>query len=286
MPEGRAVVTCHDLDTFRCLLEPDREPRPHWFRAMAGRILDGFRHAGAVACNSAATRRAIAAHGLVPEGRLHTVHPGLPAEFAAGPDPAADAEVAQLLGPAGDGAGAPLLLHVGTTIPRKRIDVLLEVAAAVRREWPTARLARAGGPLTEPQRRRAESLGLAGALVELPRLDRRTLAAVYRRADLVLQPSEAEGFGLPLAEALACGAAVLASDLEALREVGGDAADYRPVGDVPAWADAAAELLARHRDDADARRARRDASVARATGFRWSAHVDQLVAIYRSLLDG
>ena len=65
----------------------------------------------------------------------------------------------------------------------------------------------------------------------------RTLAAVYRRAALVLQPSEAEGFGLPVAEALACGTPVLASDLAVLREVGGEAAVYRAVGDVPAWSD-------------------------------------------------
>src|SRR5579872_5099687 len=33
LPPGRTVVTCHDLDTFRCLLAPAREPRPRWFRA-------------------------------------------------------------------------------------------------------------------------------------------------------------------------------------------------------------------------------------------------------------
>src|SRR5690349_19674419 len=39
LPPGRAVVTCHDLDAFRCLFEPAREPRPWWFRALARRIL-------------------------------------------------------------------------------------------------------------------------------------------------------------------------------------------------------------------------------------------------------
>ena len=54
------------------------------------------------------------------------------------------------------------------------------------------------------------------------------LAAVYRRAALVLQPSEREGFGLPVAEAMACGTPVVASLLSALCEVGGHAADVLP----------------------------------------------------------
>ena len=47
LPKGRAVVTCHDLDTFRCLLEPERDPRSRYFRAMTRRILDGFLASGA-----------------------------------------------------------------------------------------------------------------------------------------------------------------------------------------------------------------------------------------------
>ena len=77
--------------------------------------------------------------------------------------------------------------------------------------------------------RQARSLGLADAILTLPYFDprshrdRATLAAIYRRASLVLVPSEAEGFGLPVAEALACGVPLLASDIPVLREVGGDA---------------------------------------------------------------
>ena len=68
----------------------------------------------------------------------------------------------------------------------------------------------------------------------LPFVDRRVLAAVYRRVALLLQTSDREGFGLPVAEAMTCGTPVVASDLPALREVGGPAATYCPVGDVDA----------------------------------------------------
>ncbi len=46
LPPGKTVVTCHDLDTFRCVLEPDRQPRPRWFRAMTERILERIPKSG------------------------------------------------------------------------------------------------------------------------------------------------------------------------------------------------------------------------------------------------
>jgi glycosyltransferase involved in cell wall biosynthesis len=284
-PPGRAVVTCHDLDTFACLLEPARHPRPLWFRAMTRRILAGLQRAAAIACDTEATAAALRAHGLVDPARLHVVPLGLDPACSPAPDPAADAAAARLLGPA-DPQGPPALLHVGSTVPRKRIDVLLAVVAAARREYPDARLIRVGGPLEPAQERLARSLGLADAVVTLPFLDRATLAAVYRRAALVLQPSAAEGFGLPVAEALACGTPVLASDLPALREVGGAAACYRPVGAVAAWAAAAGELLEQHRRRDAAWHARRAAGLAHAARFGWPAHVDRLVAIYHAVLAG
>lgn len=285
LPPRRAVVTCHDLDAFRCLLEPDREPRPRWFRAMAARILGGMQKAALVACNSMATYRAIRAHDLIPESRLRVVLAGTSAEFRAEADPRADLEADRVAGPA-DPEGPPELLHVGSTIPRKRLDILLEVFAEVRRARPGARLIRVGGPLTAEQREQARALGLAGAIVEAPPLDRATIASLYRRADLVLQPSEAEGFGLPVAEALASGATVLASDLEALREVGGEAAAFRPVGDVPGWAGAALALIDDRRARSDAWRSRREAGLAQAARFSWSGHAEALVRAYLEIVDG
>lgn len=290
LPPGRAVVTCHDLDTFRCVLEPEREPRPRWFRAMTGRILDGLRQAAAVACDSEATRDAILRHGLLPPERLHVVYLAVDDACRPDADPAADASAADLLGGPAEPGGPPELLHVGSNIPRKRVEVLLAAFAEVRRAVPEARLVKVGGAFTPAQAALVESLGIGGAITVLPFFDptdaraRATLAAVYRRAALVFQPSDAEGFGLPVAESLACGTPVLASDIPVLREVGGEAVTYAPVGDVPAWADAARTLLAERRDDPSAWAARREHGLTWASRYRWSTHVAQLVAIYRSVL--
>ena len=60
------------------------------------------------------------------------------------------------------------LLHVGSTIPRKRIDVLLNVVAALRRQHPGVRLIQVGGPFTTSQRRLAGRLGLDDYVAVLP----------------------------------------------------------------------------------------------------------------------
>src|SRR5262249_36280105 len=131
----------------------------------------------------------------------------------------------------------PILLHVGSHIPRKRIDVLVDVFAAVRARLPDVKLVQVGPTWSLELATRIDQLSVAGSVVQMRGLSRGQLAALYRRAAVVLVPSEAEGFGLPVIEALACGAPVVASDIPTLREAGGTAAVYCPVGDVPAWAE-------------------------------------------------
>ncbi|WNZ65866.1 glycosyltransferase [Myxococcus sp. MxC21-1] len=171
------------------------------------------------------------------------------------------------------------MLHVGSAIPRKRLDVLFAVFAALRARYPELRLVQQGGALNGTQRAQVEALGIGDALLQPPRQERATLAGLYRRATAVLVTSEAEGFGLPVIEALACGAPVVASDLPVLREVGAAACTYCPVGDVPAWVESVAALLAGH----DAQPSR-EARLTRASRFTWAAHARTVLDAYLRLL--
>jgi glycosyltransferase involved in cell wall biosynthesis len=281
LPADQTVVTCHDLDTFRSVLEPRAEPRSAAFRAMTRRILDGFRRAARVTCDSAAIRDEILAHELIPPDKLHVVPNGVHPDFSAAPNHAADAQAAVLLGPWR--AGMAEVLHVGSTIPRKGIDTLLRVFAGVRRRHPAARLIRIGGPFSPSQRRLASVLGVADAVVELPFLPRPVVSAVYRRSQIVLLPSLREGFGLPIVEAMAAGAVVVASDLRALREVGGDAAVYCPQADVDRWVQTVGTLIDEHDRMPEGWGARRQAGLARASRFSWDDYARRMLEIYRTL---
>jgi glycosyltransferase involved in cell wall biosynthesis len=264
LPPGGAGVFCHDLDAFRCLLEPAREPRPAWFRAMARPALTGLQAAAVVFYSTTAVREQIERHGLIDPARLVQAPYGVSPEFAPGGPVPSDTP--------------PYLLHVGTCIPRKRIDVLLDVFAAARGRVPGLRLVKVGGEWSAGQRERIARLGLADVIEHRVNLDRTEVARCYQGAALVLLPSEAEGFGLPVIEALACGAVVVASDLPVLREVGGDAVVYRPVGDVAAWAETVVELLA-HPERAPGRAAR----LSRAGLYTWARHAETIVSAYRRL---
>lgn len=94
------------------------------------------------------------------------------------------------------------------------------------------------------------------------------LSALLRGARALLMPSFAEGYGMPVAEALAVGTPVIASDLAALREVGGDVPDYLDPLDGPGWK---AAIL-----DHAARGAAYQAQMARLAGWHkptWAEHM-------------
>jgi glycosyltransferase involved in cell wall biosynthesis len=284
LPASRTLVTCHDLDTFRSILEPEREPRSLPFRKMTAHILDGLRRAGHIACDTAATQEALVERVGIAPNRTTVVHNGPHPSCRPAGDAPADAEAARLLGArAAPRAAATTLLHVGSSIPRKRIDVLLRIAAAVRESHRDLTLIRVGGPLTAEQRALARELGLTDVIITLPFLDRATLAAVYRRSALLLLPSDREGFGLPVLEAMACGTPVVASDIDALREVGGSAVTYCPPADVERWRAAVVDLLDARRNRPDEWTARRDAGLARVNAFSWSHYTAEIAGLYRRL---
>ena len=265
VPPERCGVYCHDLDAFRSILDPVAEPRPLWFRRLAERTLEGLKRAAVVFHSTAEIRERILRHRLVaPERLIHAPY-GVAAEFT----PAAECSAQ---------ADSTYLLHVGSNIPRKRLDVLLDVFATLWKQRPALKLIQVGGPWPAEQREQIERLGIGPAVSQQRDLSRRQLAELYRRAAAVLVTSEAEGFGLPVIEALACGAPVVASDIPVLREVGGTAAEYCSIADIPSWAAALTRII----DEPTQRMGR----VEQAAQYTWSEHARIICTAYDRLAKG
>src|SRR5438309_3598020 len=98
LPAERTVVTCHDLDTFRSVLEPGSEARSWPFRVMTRRILAGLRKAARIVCDSEATRATAVRHRLVSEERVVVAPLGLHPAFVRDGDLAAERAIERHIG--------------------------------------------------------------------------------------------------------------------------------------------------------------------------------------------
>lgn len=168
------------------------------------------------------------------------------------------------------------VLAVGELAARKNLGLLAEAFLAARLPQDVRLL------LAGPDGHAAASVrALLGDRVRaLGRVDDATLASLYAGATAFCFPSLAEGFGLPVLEAMRAGAPVLASDLPILHEVAGDAARFLSPYDATAWASALEELVA---DPASVQELREQGRT-HAAGMTWDATARATLDAYRSLL--
>ena len=234
LPPGRAVVTCHDLDTFRCLLDPAAEPRPRWFRAMARRILDGpaegrgrgLRQRGDPRPRSSATascpRSGCASSTLGPPRVLPRARPR------------ADAEAAAAARPASTRTARPSSCTSARTSPASGSTSCWTSSPASAARMPGARLVKVGGGSRPSRSAWRGSLGIADAIAVIPYFDPKVLASArpWRPSTAARRwcssPARPRGSACPWPRPWPAATAVLASDIPVLREVGGDAAVYAP----------------------------------------------------------
>ena len=224
------------------------------FRAyMNTRLPAALKRAGRVVCVSQATADEVQAeYGEDLAGRLRVVHNGVDLEkFCPGESPTEDQP--------------PYIAVVGNQDPRKNIATLLEAFPSFRARLRACRLVMVGpGQPPAPPPAAVDCLGY---------LQDHELVTLYRGALLVVQPSLYEGFGLPVLEAMACGAPVACADIPVFREVAGGCARYFNPRDADAIADSMAELA---RDSA-ARDALAESGVQRARRFSWDRAAERLL---------
>ena len=184
------------------------------------RCLDEVAACAPLLANSEATRDELLRHLRLPPERVVTIGGGVSPAFA---PPLLDAAARGAL-LARYGLREGFLLYLGAGDPRKNEGVLLDAFArlpvALRAAHPLAI-----GHVNPPHlRAQAKAAGLTEAeLIALPFVEEADLPGLYEATALFVMPSLAEGFGLPLLEAMACGAPCIASNTSAMPEVVGRA---------------------------------------------------------------
>ena len=166
-------------------------------------------------------------------------------------------------------------------VPVKGLDVLIDALALLKRRNKAPRLTVVGKLRDGPSKRALEREGLMDQVRFVYGLSDDALRDLYRRATVFVSASRFEGFGLPAAEAMACGAPVIVSSGGALPEVAGDAGMVTPVEDAVALAGALEKVLAA--PDLRAQMSAKSAARARAE-FRWDRHAAAALALYEDAL--
>ena len=263
------VVTLHDA-TFFSHPELHSPVKRRFFRAAIGTAV---RRAAGLVVPSLATRDEVLRYvGGRPE-QFHVAYHGVDPEVFR---PADDAERVRTRDALGLG-DLRYIAFLGTLEPRKNVPALIRgwVRAVRDLDAPPA-LVLAGGPGWDAAVQPAIDAVPSTLRVLRPGyLPLGELAGLLSGAEVVVYPSLGEGFGLPVLEAMSCGAAVLTTRELSLPEVGGDAVAYCGT-DEAEIAVALAGLLAD-----DARRATLStAAVARAAQFTWAAAADAHISAF------
>lgn len=254
--------------------------RPDWaspqLRGLKNWLLrSGARNADIVIAISQAAVEEIVQHYRVARDRVRVVHLGVADDWFERESARANAQRFPDVQPG-------YFLFVGTLQPRKNLQQLLQaydrLAPAVRSEHQLVIAGKYGWGVDD-LRRELERRHAEKRVLWLEYVEHDALRCLYRDAAAFVFPSRAEGFGLPVLEALASGVPVVASDIPAVREVAADCALLTLPDDVDALAAAMAQVLGAERSKA-ADAARRVC----ARRFDWRTCAARTFAVYRELV--
>jgi glycosyltransferase involved in cell wall biosynthesis len=254
----RQVLTVHDLF-------PVEHPEwfshafSAWYRWLWPRLL---RRVAFVVTNSHYTRERILDHYGLPETKVVTCHFAQNEQFRPLPAGEIDQFCVEHHLP------ERYLLYIGSIEPRKNLATLAAAWKQTAARAEGVKLVIAGGAA----RKAVFNSGKSGAealndptIHLLGYVPDECLPLLYGGAEAFALPSLAEGFGLPVLEAMACGTPVICSNVTALPEISGEAACLIPPLEVEAWTEAIDSVLS----DSDLRRRLGQAGLRQASNFSW-----------------
>jgi len=268
---GHFVVTVHDLFPFQ-FPEIHSGPLPRAVNQMLMR--NAVRRAERIITPSAATALAVKQNFPASADRVLSIPEAADDRFQAARNPEGEAAWQVRLG-----IRPPYVFYLGQWKAYKNLPMLLDAFKMLRRTHPNAQLVIAGDDPRHPEVRQAAAVLPEGSVVLPGRLPESAVPDLYRGAAVVVLPSKAEGFGLPVIEAMACGVPVICSDLPVLHELADGVATFCDPNDPDAFARAIGQTL-----DAPSTARARQLGIERAKSFTWERSARQTVEAYESAL--
>jgi glycosyltransferase involved in cell wall biosynthesis len=254
------VVTIHDMG-----LDVLRNAHPLAKRLYTRRLIPHVaRKARLVLTNSEYSKWEIVRRLGIPEERIRVTPLAASSEFTPGPAKPV----------------SPYFLYVGNLEPRKNLERLIEAFASVPSKEHELWIAGNRWYRGHHVEQKVQAMGLSSRVKLLGYVPRAELPGLFRGAEAFVYPSLLEGFGMPVVEAMACGAPVIASGATALKEVAGDAAllvnplDTRDL----------AEAMTRVSQDQGLRQSLSTAGLKRAADFSWSRTATLTLEAYQDAL--
>jgi len=267
------VTTIHDVIP---LLFPDAAPRSkktRLFPIYRRLMIEIGRRSDVIITDSVASARDVASQIRLDAGgqKVRTVYCGVSPRF----QPAATPRWLT-------NASTREILYVGRADPYKNLATLIRAFDRTRHRLPfPVRLVVAGSSDSRYREapELAERLGLGESVRWTGYLGDQELLHCYQQADLLVQPSRYEGFGLQVLEAMACGVPVICSNAGSLPEVTAGAALMLDWDDVAGFADRIVDVLT----NADLAAEMRRKGMSQAANFTWTRTARQTLRLYTEL---
>ncbi len=268
------IITVHDLLPVIVLRTPTGSWRDGYRNRLLRQSLKALRRAQAYIVPTEWLKAELATW-LGDDRRIHVVPFGVDRAFFSESTAARERGRTEWRIP----SDAFVVLHVGSTVERKNVPLVIETVARLR-AVADAYLLQVGGRFTGSQQQLIDRLNLRRFVRSVGAADEPTLRRAYRTADVLLFPSLYEGFGYPVLEAYASGLPVVTSGAGGLREVGGDALVVVEGRDPGAYVAALEELS----DDPSRQEILVERGRARARQFTWQRTAEGTAGVYRLFL--
>lgn len=268
------VITIHELS----MLHAEGQRRANWIGRLSQFTMQAqlsiVRRADAIICVSESLRHELLAAVEVDPAKVHVVYNGVDHHlFHPRYRPEARQRAASILG-----IEPPYVLALASDEPRKNLRTLLHAYAKLPPETPRLVLAGAGSWGKGPIYEMVKEAGIEKRVRFTGYVPEATLPELYAGARCFVFPSLYEGFGLPVLEAMACGAPVIAGNRTSLPEVAGDAALLVDPTNVAAMAEAMNRIL----HDKAARDALRAKAPGQAAKFSWQRTAVKTREVYET----